>query len=410
MSNLNNEIEEASVGTMMPIVTPEETLAKSSPVSIDEAFNALRLDPEPDPVEDTEDNFDESVAGDISAKVQMFKHRKKFPREAGSNWKENQKEFCELISKIEKILKEKDKTFIPYGQLKRKVSTISPEEMKDITQSTGYNKDDYNISMMELMYEDKVYGRALIVKNTKVKDALYEISIDPMDAPRKYWRYYADCISGKYFHGNVDVNFYKKVLAKLESGNDVKLECADDILHDNGIESVLYESLLEWENPDGVVFEESDLKDFGESAQIDDDIKDTIKTLNEKGYETKYSCSGHPSARLKSDGKRDGIKDKKLYSTAKIVFAKDYDFSSIPDGWEEKKLDDGNVGIYVKGPTFKIINGLPTEQFYKWKAKYMNHLRKWADELPDANNSGKKEEEIEEAVNEVFADLLIDLA
>ena len=250
MNDLNNEIEEASVGTMMPIVTPEDTLSKASPVSVDEAFEALRLNTPEDDYKDPENEFDESVS---------------------------------LVSD-------------------------------------------------------------------------------------------------------------------------------DDILYENGIESVLYERMREWNEPGGVIFEESELKDFGESAQIDDDIKDTIKTLNEKGYETKYSCSGHPSARLKSDGKRDGIKDKKLYSTAKIVFAKDYDFGNIPDCWEEKKLDEGNTGIYVKGPTFKIINGLPVNQFYKWKAKYMRNLRKWADDLPDAKDSGKKEEKIEEGVNEVFEDLLIDLA
>lgn len=159
-------------------------------------------------------------------------------------------------------------------------------------------------------------------------------------------------------------------------------------------------------------FNESfDEEEFTEAAKIDDDIKDVIKTLNDKGYKTKYSCSGHPSARLKSDGKRDGIKNKKLYSTARVVFSKAYDFPSIPEGWEEKMFDNGATGIYVKGPTFRIINGLPTDQFYKWKQKYMDHLRKWAEDLPEATAAKKvNDSDIVESMNEVFQELLIDLS
>ena len=201
----------------------------------------------------------------------------------------------------------------------------------------------------------------------------------------------------------------KSIVENREVSNE------EDILAKNGIDSVLH---MEQKIEERVQFEEFDesAEDFfTEAAKIDDDIRDIIKKLNDKGYETLYSCSGHPSARLKSDIYRDGIKDGKLYSTAKIVFAEAYPFPNYPEGWEKKVLEEKNVGIYVKPPTFRIINGLPTDQFYKWKKKYMYHLEKWVDELPKKDELGNKGEEdlVTESVNDandLLDDLLIDLA
>lgn len=412
MSNLNSEIEEASVGAMLPITTPDETLSKATPASIDDAFNALKLNVDSDETEECgDDDFDESAA-DLAAVVKAFKARKKFRRNIG-NHKEECKEFIQVIGKVEKYLKEKDKDFVPYGSLKREVRAVSNEEKKEILKSGGFDGSDKNIklSVMKFMNGDKIYCRLTIAQHPDKGNDSIEVGMDPMDAPMKYWNYYVDSIDVKYLHvPPAFLKDWKKIADKFEKGKDVKLEYVGDQLMENGIESVLYEHLKEWEKPEGVVFEESDVDDFMEAAKIDDDIKDIISTLNEKGYDTKYSCSGHPSARLKSDGKRDGIKDKKLYSTARVVFAKSYDFPSIPEGWEEKTFDNGSTGIYVKGPTFKIINGLPTEQFYKWKQKYMNHLEKWAKDLPNVDDLGKKSEEMDESVNEIFQDLVIDLS
>ena len=58
--------------------------------------------------------------------------------------------------------------------------------------------------------------------------------------------------------------------------------------------------------------------DSEHNPNIDDDIKPIIKMLNEKGYKTIASCSGHPSARRKDDRYRDGIRYGKLYSGARI--------------------------------------------------------------------------------------------
>ena len=139
-------------------------------------------------------------------------------------------------------------------------------------------------------------------------------------------------------------------------------------------------------------------------APEDDPI--VFSPLNKKGYKTKYSCSGHPSARFKRDKFRDGVLNKRLYSTARIVFAKDYDFPSIPKGWEMKVLDEDKVGIYVKPPTFKIMDGLPKEAFYKWKKKYMYALENWVSNLPKFGEQNKTDEK--EVVESTINDLMID--
>lgn len=166
-------------------------------------------------------------------------------------------------------------------------------------------------------------------------------------------------------------------------------------------------------------FDEPSLDElFIEAADIDEDMKPIIKKLNRKGYKTLYSCSGHPSGKLKSDQYRDGIKNGKLYSTARVVFKKQYAaFKSVPEGWEPKDCGDGKFGIYVKGPTYNIINGMATEQFYRWKKRYMYHLEKWVDDLPDnganqeSDQKSKKTapyEEGSEYMESLLEDVLMD--
>lgn len=403
MSVLNSELEEAAAGTMMPIVTPDQVLAKNTAESVDKEFGALKMFSGMDD-SDEEDEFDEGVVEDISAKITNLKYRQKTKRTLSASDKENIKNTLQCISKVEKKLTEKDKGFVPYGKLQRKVKSVSPEEIKKFMPE--YTEGDKTAAV----YLTNGKEVALVAFIRTNKDEM-ECGFSCENAKyNKYYKYYTDCFCLKYIKTiTYDMKKWEKLAKDVEDNKPLKLEFVErDILHENGLDSVIYEDSKIEERTDYF----TDEKFFGEAANIDDDIKDIIKKLNDKGYETLYSCSGHPSARLKSDGKRDGIKDKKLYSTAKIVFAKDYNFPSYPDGWEEKKLDEGNIGIYVKGPTFRIINGLPVDQFYNWKKKYMNHLEKWVDELPDKDDIGKEEksDEVTESMDELLQDLMIDLA
>ena len=144
---------------------------------------------------------------------------------------------------------------------------------------------------------------------------------------------------------------------------------------------------------------------------IDSDLKPLIKKLNEKGYKTKYSCSGHPSARSKNDVFRDGIRNGRLYSTARIIFDKIYDFPNTPKYWEKKILDEDKVALYVKPPHFRIINGLPKDQYKNWKERYMYQLEKWVDELPDEKDTKddkNSEVALESAMDEMLYELQVD--
>jgi hypothetical protein len=146
----------------------------------------------------------------------------------------------------------------------------------------------------------------------------------------------------------------------------------------------------------------------GEDKHIDEDIKPIITKLNDKGYKTIASCSGHPSAREKNDVYRDGVKYGKLYSTARVVFDKIYDFPNIPDGWTKKVMEEDNrVGIYVDPPQFKIINGLPEKQYTNWKRRYMSALEKWVDDLPKEGET-KKDDNSEVTLESVIQDMTAD--
>lgn len=133
-------------------------------------------------------------------------------------------------------------------------------------------------------------------------------------------------------------------------------------------------------------------------AKIDPDIQKVITKLNKMGYTTIASCSGHPNTRVKNDQYRDGILNGKLYTTARIVFDKDYDIGA-PKGWETKDFDNG-FGIYPKPDNYTFSKGKPDDAFIKWKVQYMEDLNNWIDKL-----SGKETDEEEtktESVSDIF--------
>ena len=122
-------------------------------------------------------------------------------------------------------------------------------------------------------------------------------------------------------------------------------ECMKDIDHLCKMSGITSPSTSVKEGEDAFIFEgydegsENSTPFFEEGDKtIDEDIRPIVEKLNSKGYKTVASCSGHPSARAKDDRYRDGVRYKKLYSTARIVFDKIYDFPNIPDGWTKKVM------------------------------------------------------------------------
>lgn len=153
-----------------------------------------------------------------------------------------------------------------------------------------------------------------------------------------------------------------------------------------------------------------------ESKKIDDDMLPITKALEAKGYDVKYSCSGHPSARAKNDAKRDGVRYSKLYTTARIVFGKKYDIGSAPKGWVKKSLntDDDKyendcTALYVKEKIFDIADGTPKNAFYKWKASYMSSLKSWVEKLPAAGDKEATTESVDVSLDTLLDDMLVDM-
>ena len=133
-------------------------------------------------------------------------------------------------------------------------------------------------------------------------------------------------------------------------------------------------------------------------AKIDPDIQKVITKLNKMGYTTVASCSGHPNTRVKNDQYRDGILNGKLYTTARIVFDKDYDIGA-PKGWETKDFDNG-FGIYPKPDNYTFSKGKPDDAFIKWKVQYMEDLNNWVDKL--SSKETDEEEAKTESVSDIF--------
>ena len=171
--------------------------------------------------------------------------------------------------------------------------------------------------------------------------------------------------------------------------------------------------IYEFESEDDIDWD-ADETVLVEAKDIADDMLEIIRTLNGKGYKTKYSSPGFPSARMKKDMYRDGIYKGKLYSTARIVFANIYDFKDIPKHWVSRILDGDKTAIYVKNPSYKITDGLPTNAFYKWKEKYMGTLNSWVNSLPQKGEDQKDdivkiEESANNSLNEIMDELFVEI-
>lgn len=160
--------------------------------------------------------------------------------------------------------------------------------------------------------------------------------------------------------------------------------------------------------------------DFGfsvdEAANIDPDIKDDIKKLNDLGYATKYSSSGHHKLRKKEDNNRDGVYYGKLYTDARLMFSGNYNFPAAPKYWEFKSVD-GCDYLDVPPITYNPKDGTPDEAFSKWKQAYMQSLKTWIGSLRTRSGSDKNivdkdgntmGESVDEFFEETLTDILID--
>lgn len=131
--------------------------------------------------------------------------------------------------------------------------------------------------------------------------------------------------------------------------------------------------------------EENEMGVMLEARNPDEGMQPILSKLHEKGYKTKYSCTGHKDSGSK-DRNDDGIVNGKLASAARIMFNGDYDFPDPPKHWGFKTVD-GKDYLYV----LQFSNdGKNPDAFDEWKNKYMASLDRWVDSLPNAKKEDNK--------------------
>jgi hypothetical protein len=445
MNDKLDNINEDSVGTVLPITQPDEVLRKDEikEPSPDEAFDAI--DPSfLAPVNSTSSFDNGKPMATEETELETEPTSLDAMMEEGGSYKDARtlllfaiKSYQKNLAKIKSPLPNEKVINRALNDASNNLSSI----LKDLNKMNQHKEDGKNDTHVTSVFIKTILN--------STSDLIKRISIDSLGTTKKALSNRQKDIDKEIkkmdalntgfimdkFRGSItvcslalgDVRRAVADIYKYRKGDSSVLEEADgeELPYDNsydefvdrlaelGIESVIQED-AEYDDRVQVWEGWGDDEIIYEAANIDDDMKEVIQTLNSKGYGTVYSCSGHPSARLKSDKLRDGIKYGKVYSTARVVFDKKYDFKDIPKYWEKKDLDD-KIGIYVKGPTYNIVNGMRAQQFEKWKKRYMYNLRQWADNLPAKDGSKPSEEEKEnekilnEDVNEELTSMLNDL-
>ena len=427
MGEFQVECAQAS-GQMEPVVPVDQVLSKKSgsmKQCMEEAFSALDLST---PVTEIAD--DQSL--DFSAETLFDESGIETITQGINEWKDMLKGFYP-IKVIRKRIKLGQFSIILDHAKKFNTGLIKPKDMvcikykltrdkkntdEDLDARKGKNSNlprfllsglGFNIIYVFYYKKKPIFGygverRFQFVTNYATADAaltrpvgnfifkLYDSNFSKYEYFYRAWAISREGLFNQPLFNKVRIEAEKCQKELDEMDKDDKMESAqlDELMIESGISSFeSFESMNSY-----IFFESSEQELFLEDgAKIDDDIRPVIQILNKKGYKTKYSCSGHPSARLEKDVYKDGVLNGKLYSTARIVFDGVYNLPNAPTGWTKKNLNfgkkDERVAIYVKAPHFKMVKGIPEQQFKNWKAKYMRNLRSWVDSLPDANDLAK---------------------
>lgn len=135
---------------------------------------------------------------------------------------------------------------------------------------------------------------------------------------------------------------------------------------------------------------EESVEIFTEAANMEDEIKPIVNTLNRKGYKVKYASPGHKNLRKKEDKEPDGVYYSKLYSDARIMFDDKYNFPNAPKYWHWREVD-GCSYLDITPFTYNKDDGTPDQAFTKWKNNYMNTLKTFVDDLENLSDKDVKE-------------------
>ncbi len=121
-----------------------------------------------------------------------------------------------------------------------------------------------------------------------------------------------------------------------------------------------------------------------EYIEIDELIAPTIQVLNQKGYTTKFCCSGHPLGNClwrTNDGYRETsgpIVD------CYIAFAEGISLPSVPPGFQAEESVNRSMSVVLR-KEYRVTNAFEAQFFTKARQilDTMEQLYQWALELPD---------------------------
>lgn len=286
---------------------------------------------------------------------------------------------------------------------------ITRDELKEYVQLSEDKIDGYEATFTESSLMDSIKTKLQNAHDKKISENV-----------AKTVKVYCDkeankisCSAWSYKLSKDDNTENKKKLLRLKK-NQIKLDkdfnklykklSEEDIIDFNYMKKKVDQSIKKYSK--GIISEIGAHRSVvTEAANIDQDIEDVIDQLNKKGYTTKYSSAGHENLTKKEDPDKDGVYYGKLYTDARIMFKNDYNLPDPPKYWV-KKIIDGSTYLDVPPISYNENDGTPDKAFDKWKAGYMESIRKWITDLPSAKTAKENplsviDKDIKESGNEV---------
>lgn len=184
----------------------------------------------------------------------------------------------------------------------------------------------------------------------------------------------------------LDTPLAKKDIIQVisKTNKEVEDDESEEIENMTSIVDEMFESFFGFESTEGG------------NPDIPDKIEPIINEIESKGYKVKYSSPGYSNTRFSNDRDKNGVINAKMVTTGRVIFSRDYKFTTTPKGWEWKVLKNGSKALYVKPYTYNEKMGTEKEAFQKWQKVYMDSLKEWAVKLPQCGTSDDTEHEPDE--------------
>ena len=265
------------------------------------------------------------------------------------------------------------------GTMDKLKKTTDPKEKERLSKKISEYK--YKIDEIRTAQSDKETGRQKGVgfhgkmHTTRLMTASTNDTIDELNNKLAY--------ATEMFNETGDIRYEKKI---------------------KGLQNLISRKSNETSFIPNIITSISDETYFDEAANMEDEIKPIVAEFERKGYQVKYASPGHRKLRKKEDKEPDGVFYGKLYSDARVMFDKKYDFPEAPKEWKWR-LVDGCSYLDVKERSYSDNSITPDEAFSEWKKDYMNSLKEFVKSLKPI----KEEKEVNESTTVDFDTLYDDI-